>query len=102
MNGGMAMSNYRDYKNKILQNPEVKAEYDALQLEYDIIQAMIDARNEQNLTQKELSARTGITQADISRIENGTRNPSLKMLKKLAYGLGMQIKLEFISTPNRE
>lgn len=96
------MSNYRDYKNKILQNPEVKAEYDALQLEYDIIQAMIDARNEQNLTQKELSARTGITQADISRIENGTRNPSLKMLKKLAYGLGMQIKLEFISTPNRE
>jgi DNA-binding XRE family transcriptional regulator len=102
MNGGMAMSNYRDYKNKILQNPEVKAEYDALQLEYDIIQAMIDARNEQNLTQKELSARTGITQADISRIENGTRNPSLKMLKKLAYGLGMQIKLEFISTPDRE
>ncbi|MGI6509847.1 MAG: helix-turn-helix domain-containing protein [Erysipelotrichaceae bacterium] len=96
------MSNYRDYKNKILQNPEVKAEYDALQLEYDIIQAMIDARNEQNLTQKELSARTGITQADISRIENGTRNPSLKMLKKLAYGLGMQIKLEFISTPDRE
>ncbi len=102
MNGGMAMSNYRDYKNKILQNPEVKAEYDALQLEYDIIQAMIDARNEQNLTQKELSARTGITQADISRIENGTRNPSLKMLKKLARGLGMQIKLEFISTPDRE
>lgn len=96
------MSNYRDYKNKILQNPEVKAEYDALQLEYDIIQAMIDARNEQNLTQKELSARTGITQADISRIENGTRNPSLKMLKKLARGLGMQIKLEFISTPDRE
>lgn len=90
------MSNYSDYKKKVLRNPEIKAEYDALQPEYDLIQAMIDARTSQNITQKELSARTGITQADISRIENGTRNPSLTMLKRLAAGLGMQLKLEFI------
>ena len=90
------MRNYSEYKEKVLQNPEIKAEYDALQPEYDIIQAMINARVEQNITQKELSARTGITQADISRIENGTRNPSLNMAKKLAQGLGMQLKLEFI------
>lgn len=32
---------------------------------------MIDARVQQNMTQKDLSAKTGITQADISRIENG-------------------------------
>jgi ribosome-binding protein aMBF1 (putative translation factor) len=89
MNGGIAMSNYKDYKKKVLQNPEIKSEYDALQPEYDIIQAMIDARLQQNLTQKDLSARTGITQADISRIENGTRNPSLSMVKKLAHGLGL-------------
>lgn len=93
------MSSYRAYKEKKLQNPEVKAEYDALQPEYDIIQAMIHARVEQHITQKELSERTGITQADISRIENGTRNPSLGMVKKLAQGLGMQLKLEFIPTP---
>ena len=60
------MSNYKDYKKKVLQNPEIKSEYDALQPEYDIIQAMIDARLQQNLTQKDLSARTGITQAWIS------------------------------------
>ena len=83
MNGGMAMSSYKDYKKRALQNPEVKAEYDALQPEYDIIQAMIDARVQQNMTQKDLSAKTGITQADISRIENGTRNPSLSMVKNL-------------------
>jgi len=88
------MSSYRDYKQKALKNPQIKAEYDALEVEYDIIQAMIDARNKQNLTQKELSQRTGITQADISRIENGTRNPSLNMLKRLAEGLGMRLKLE--------
>jgi transcriptional regulator with XRE-family HTH domain len=50
----------------------------------------------QNLTQKELAARTGIDQADISKLENGTRNPSLKLLKKLASGLGMQLKIEFV------
>lgn len=94
------MSSYRDYKNKALQNPEVKKEYEALAPEYDIIQAMIDARKSQNLTQKELSDRTGITQADISRIEKGTRNPSLEMLKRLAHGLGMQLKVEFIK-PNK-
>lgn len=90
------MSSYNEYKKKALQDPAVKAEYDALQPEYDIIQAMIDARNKEGLTQKELSERTGITQADISRIENGTRNPSLAMLKRLAEGLGMRLKLEFI------
>ena len=46
------MSSYKDYKKKALQNPEVKAEYDVLQPEYDIIQAMIDARNSQHITQK--------------------------------------------------
>ena len=101
MNGGMAMSSYKDYKKRALRNPEVKAEYDALQPEYDIIQAMINARVQQNMTQKDLSAKTGITQADISRIENGTRNPSLSMVKKLAQGLGMQLKPEFVPMPTK-
>ena len=90
------MSSYREYKEEVLKNKKVKAEYDALQPEYDIIQAMIDARNKQNMTQKELSDRTGITQADISRIENGTRNPSLSMVKRIAKGLNMQLKVEFV------
>ena len=93
------MSSYKEYKERVLQDAEVKAEYDALQPEYDIIQAMIAARLEQNITQKELSEKTGIAQADISRIENGTRNPSLSMVKKLAQGLGMQLKLEFVREP---
>ena len=101
MNGGMAMSSYKDYKKRALQNPKVKAEYDALQPEYDIIQAMIDARVQQNMTQKDLSAKTGITQTDISRIETGTRNPSLSMVKKLAQGLGIQLKLEFVPMPTK-
>lgn len=90
------MSSYNELKKELLKNPVVKAEYEALEPEFNIIQAMIDARKQQNLTQEELSKRTGITQADISRIENGTRNPSLEMVKRLARGLGMRLKLELI------
>ncbi|MCD8131994.1 MAG: helix-turn-helix domain-containing protein [Lachnospiraceae bacterium] len=90
------MSRYDEFKKEMLSDPEVKKEYDSLAPEFDIIQAMVNARKEQHLTQKELSERTGITQADISRIENGTRNPSLEMLKRLAKGMGMQLRLEFI------
>lgn len=94
------MSNYNEFKRELLKNPDVKAEYDALEPEFNIIQAMIDARKQQNLTQEELSKITGITQADISRIENGTRNPSLEMVKRLARGLGMRLKLELIPQPS--
>ena len=95
------MSSYDELKKQLLNNPKVKAEYDALEPEFNIIQAMIDARKQQNLTQEELSRKTGITQADISRIENGTRNPSLEMVIRLARGLGMQLKLELIPSPEK-
>ena len=91
------MGSYLKYRDEELKkNSQLKAEYDALAPEYDIIQAMIDARKSQNITQKELSERTGITQADISRIENGTRNPTIGMVKRLARGMGMILKLEFM------
>lgn len=80
----------------MLKKPSIKAEYDALEPEFDITRSLIEARKSLHLTQKELSDRTGITQADISRIENGTRNPSLAMLKRLAKGMGMKLRLEFV------
>lgn len=72
----------------------------ALLPEMDIIRALVDARISQNLTQKELAERVGMNQADISKLENGTRNPSLKLLKRLAEGMGMTLKLEFIPKQN--
>ena len=85
-----------DYLQEQLKDPEFNKEWDDIQPEMDVIRAMIDARIEQNLTQKDLAARTGIDLADISKLENGTRNPSLKLLKKLASGLGMRLKIEFV------
>lgn len=52
------MSGYREYKSKVLADPTVKAEYDALQQDYDIISALVEAQNSEDLTQKELSQRT--------------------------------------------
>ena len=60
------------------------------------MRAIVEGRDEQALTQKQLSEMTGITQADISRFENGTGNPSLRTLKRLAEGLGMSLKVEFV------
>ena len=82
--------------NEQLKVPEFKREYEKLQPEMDVIRAMVDARISQNLTQKQLSDRTGIDQADISKLENGTRNPTLNLLKRLADGMGMSLKIEFI------
>ena len=79
-----------------LKIQSLKREWDDIQPEMDVIRAMIDNRIAQNLTQKELAERTGINQADISKLENGTRNPSLKMLKRLAAGMGMALKIEFV------
>lgn len=90
------MSEFRDFLNEQMQDAEFKKEWEDIQPEMDVIRAMVDARISQNLTQKELADRTGINQADISKLENGTRNPSLKLLKRLADGMGMTLKLEFI------
>jgi len=90
------MKTLDEYLDDQLQNDEFRKEWEDSQPEMDVIRAMVDARISQNLSQKELAERTGIDQADISKLENGTRNPSLKLLKRLADGMGMTLKLEFI------
>ena len=90
------MKNFDDFLETQLQDEEFRKEYESMQPEFDVIKAMVAARTSQNLTQKELAERTGIHQADISKLENGTRNPSLNLLKRLAEGMGMVLKVEFI------
>ena len=89
--------NYRETLEKQLKDPDFKAEWEALEPEYQLIRLMIDGRERKHLSQKDLSELTGITQADISRIENGNANPSLRTLKRLAAGMGMRVRLEFVS-----
>ncbi len=90
------MSDFNAFLNEQLKDENFKKEYDALEPEFAIIRAMIDARRESGMTQKELSERTGIAQGDISKLENGNANPSLRTLQRLAEGMGMQLKVEFV------
>lgn len=90
------MRTFDDMLAKQLQNEDFRKEYEAIQPEMEVIRAIVEARTSQNLTQKELAERTGINQADISKLENGTRNPSVNLLKRLADGMGMMLKIEFV------
>ena len=92
--------NFRETLNEELKNPEFRAEWNALEPEYQIIKAMLDGRKAKNITQKELAEITGINQGDISRLENGSANPSLSTIKRLADGLGLTVKLEFVPASN--
>lgn len=90
------MTNFNDFLKEQLQDPEIRTEYEALEPEFAIIQAMIDARKSSGLTQKQLSEKTGIAQSDISKLETGGANPSLRTLQRLAAGMGMRVKIEFL------
>ena len=91
------MTKFEEYLRGQMANPEFKKEYDALEPEFEIIQAMIDARKSTGITQKQLAERTGINQGDISKLENGNANPSIKTLQRLAAGMGKKLKVEFVS-----
>jgi transcriptional regulator with XRE-family HTH domain len=79
-----------------MRDPEFAQAYSDIQPEMNVIRALIDARISQGLTQKELSEKTGIAQAEISRLENGTRNPSIRLLQRLADGMDMVLQVTFV------
>ena len=87
---------FREDIEKRLDNEGFKNEYIALESEYKVIQSLIELRNSLNMTQKELSKLTGIDQADISRIERGLSNPTIKLLQKIADSLNMTLELRFV------
>ncbi len=90
------MRKFNDYLGEQMRNEAFRKEYEKNQPELDIIRAIVEARASQHLTQKQLAERTGINQADISKLENGTRNPTINLLKRLADGMDMTLKIEFI------
>ena len=86
----------QEYKKEKMKDPGFAKAYEEVQPELNVIRAMINARTSQNLTQKQLAEKTGIAQTEISRLENGTRNPSIKLLQRLAEGMGMVLDVRFI------
>ena len=90
------MTTFNDYLTQQMKDPAFKKAYEQLEPEFAIIQAIIDARKSAGITQKELSQKSGIAQGDISKLENGNANPSIKTLQRLAAALGKTLKIEFV------
>ena len=89
------MSDLRKYIDKQMQDPEFKAEHEASKAEFEVMRALIAARSEANLTQRELAERSGVRQSNISRIENGTSIPNIATLQALAAGMNKRLVISF-------
>lgn len=84
------------FKAELLKNPNIKAEYDALGPEYELIEQLITARAERNMTQKQLAEKVGTKQSCIARLESGNYNPSFQFLQRIATALGKKLSVALI------
>ena|SRR3989344_3402399 len=90
---------FNDFLKESLKKPKIKTEFDRLQPEFALIEAIVKARREKGLTQAKLAKKIGTKQSVISRLEKGRANPTLEFLKKLARALHASLEIHF--TPAR-
>lgn len=84
---------FNQFKNKALKNPTVKAEYDALEPEYEVVKTIINQRIKRGWSQTQLAEAVGSHQPVISRLERGEGNPSLQTLHKIAKALDLSLQI---------
>ena len=85
---------HREFMRKLLKNPEFKRVWEERAFEREIFQAIVRARIQKKLTQKELAEKIGITQSALARFESGRSNPTFVFLRKVTQGLGLRFTLE--------
>ena len=73
--------------------------YEALDGEFALAAALIDARAHAGLTQQQLAERMHTTQAVIARLESGRVKPSTRTLERLAAATGMRLRISFEPMP---
>lgn len=87
------MKAYSQFKKEMLKKRGVKAAYETLAPEFEVMTALIKRRLEKGLTQKELAMRVGTKQSAIARLESGNYNPSLDFLKKVTRALDARLRI---------
>ena len=87
------MTDYKQFKAKLLKDRYIKKAYGELGPEFEFIQMIIKKRIDRGLTQKELAQRIGTKQAAISRLESGDYNPTVSILRKVADALGARVEI---------
>jgi ribosome-binding protein aMBF1 (putative translation factor) len=88
---------FEKLKARLLANPKVRAEYDALALEFEISAELIKARLRAGLSQAELAERMGTSQSTIARLESGQTLPSTKTLLRFAKATGSKFHLRLLA-----
>lgn len=86
---------YKQVIAEKMKDSSFREAWEELEPEMQLVKTMLKAREEQRLSQRDLSELTGITQADICKMEKGEANPTLQTIKRVAAGLGMQLELVF-------
>ena len=81
------------------KDPEYVKAYDALEEEFTLAAAVIEARAHAGLTQEQLAQRMHTTQAVIARLESGRVKPSTRTLERLAEATGMRLRISFEPAP---
>ena len=95
------MSDFQSFLDKTLTQIDVEAikEEDNEIYEYDIYreirELVVAARGRAGLTQKEMAAKSGLTQSNISNIEKGITRPTIDSLKKIADATGKRLVIQF-------
>lgn len=86
---------FDEFLQESLKNPKIRKEFNRLQPEYAVIDAVLKARKDKGMTQKQLATKIGTKQSVISRLEAGRANPSVAFLAKLANALGTRLEIHF-------
>jgi len=76
-----------------LKDPEFRKEWEATEPEHNLARQIIEARLKQNLSQRELAVRVQTSQAIISRIESGSANTSISLMKRFAKALNTDLTI---------
>jgi ribosome-binding protein aMBF1 (putative translation factor) len=84
-----------DLHKKWMKNPAYRREYEALEEEFSLTAALIEARSRAGLTQEEVAQRMKTTQAVVARLEGGGSKPSTRTLEKYAKATGSRLRISF-------
>ncbi len=94
------MLSHEEMVGKMLTDPEVKAEYDALEPEFELLDELLKARDEAGLTQEEVAKRMGTSRPAVARIEAGggskQHSPSIATLRKYAEAVGCKLQIKLV------
>ena len=94
------MLTHKEMVKKMLENPEVKAEYNTLDEEFALLDELLKARHTAGLTQEEVAERMGATLPTVARLESADRNqgllPSITTLRKYAEAVGCRLEIKLV------